>query len=381
MIRSRSLTAEGAPPSVSGAQRRRVPARGVALALAVGAVSLAHYATDPQHILLHNIYQRLYYIPVLLACAWFGLRGGLIAAGACAVLYAPHILLHWSHCQAYQASQVIELPMFGVIALVAGMLSDRERALRREAEATAAERDRALRDLEGTVETLRRADRLASLGTLTAGMAHEIKNPLGAIGGAVEILEEDYPADHPRREFIDILGREIGRLKVIAGKYLDYARPRAPALREMDANQAVRAAVDLVEKSAGRASIRIETRLGPDLPSVRADPDQVHQALVNLLLNAVQAMPHGGALQVETSAVPDGLQIAVRDHGVGLPEGPVERIFEPFFTTRPGGTGLGLAMAHKIARSHGGDLHAENAPGGGAVFRLILPTTPKEGRP
>jgi two-component system sensor histidine kinase HydH len=368
MTRSADPTIE----SAAGA-RRYFPARTIGIAVAIGAVSIAHYVTDPQHILLHNIYQRLYYIPILLACAWFGLRGGLVVAAACAALYAPHIILHWSHRQAYQANQVIELAMFGVIALVAGMLSDRERALRREAEANAAERDRALKDLEGTVETLRRADRLASLGTLTAGMAHEIRNPLGAIGGALEILEDDFPEDHPRREFVEILRRELGRLNVITGKYLDHARPREPERADLDVNEAVRSAVDLVEKSAGRVSVRIDSRLGSDLPPALADAGQVHQALVNLLLNGIQAMPRGGVLEVVTATDPTGLQIAVRDHGEGLPPGPVEQLFEPFYTTRPGGTGLGLAMARRIAASHGGDLRAENAEGGGAVFRLSLP--------
>ncbi|MGD8375190.1 MAG: ATP-binding protein [Acidobacteriota bacterium] len=370
--------ASSAAPAAGAAPARRRPViREAVIGIAILAVSLAHYVTSPHHIVLHNIFQRLYYIPILLACAWFGVRGGLLVAVLCAAAYAPHIILHWGHSEAYQASQAIELAMFAVIALVAGAVSDRERALRREAEATAAERDRALRDLEGTVETLRRADRLTTLGTLTAGMAHEIRNPLGAIGGAVEILERDYPADHPRREFVDILRREIDRLNVIAGRYLDFAKPRKPELGAVDVNEAVRSATALVEKSAGRASVRIESRLSGSLPAAHADAGQVHQALVNLLLNGSQAMPDGGVLEVETAVVEGDVAITVRDHGVGLPEGPVERIFEPFFTTRPGGTGLGLAMARRIAESHGGRLQARNAQGGGAAFELRLPRAPE----
>ena len=363
----------------SGASHRPPLVRAATIAVAVGAVSLAHYLTDPQHIVLHNLYQRLYYIPVLLACAWYGLKGGLLAAAVCAAFYAPHIVLHWGHSEAYQASQVVELAMFAVVALVAGVLSDRERALRREAEEMAEERDRALRDLEGTVETLRRADRLATLGTLTAGMAHEIRNPLGAIGGAVEIIEGNFPAEHPHREFVDILRREIERLNIITGKYLDYSKPQEPDRKAMDINGAVRGAVELVEKSAGRAAVRIETRLAESLPQAWADSTQVHQALVNLLLNGFQAMPDGGVLEVETSAAVGGLRIDVRDHGSGLPDVPLDRIFEPFFTTRPGGTGLGLAMAKRIAASHGGELSAENVDGGGARFRLTLPVVGQGG--
>lgn len=351
------------------------------LLAAIAAITLGHYLTPLEHYLLHNIYQRLYYIPVLLACSWFGLRGGLAAAVLCSLAYAPHILLHWAHSQAYQANQVLELGMFGVVAIVAGVLSDRERALRESAEGNAAARDRALRELESTVDSLRQADRLAALGTLAAGMAHEIKNPLGSIGGAAEILAQDYPPDHPRREFLDILREEIRRLTAITGKYLNFARPQPPDLRPVDINATLKASVELVAKSAAGASVGFETRLEPSLPPALADPVQIHQALVNLLLNGIQAMPQGGALELETSSVPRGIEIRVRDHGPGLPEDEVERLFEPFFTTRPGGTGLGLAMSRRIAEAHGGALEAGNAPGGGAIFRLLLPRAAQGERP
>ncbi len=357
---------------------REIP-RAAVIAACILAVSVAHYATDPGHFLLHNLYQRLYYVPILLACSWFGLRGGLLASVCCAILYAPHIVIHWRHIAAYQASQALEIPMFVVVAVIAGFLSDRERSLRRQAEATAEERDRALRELEATVENLRRADRLSTLGTLAAGMAHEIRNPLGAIGGAVEILEKDYGPDHPKREFVEILRNEIQRLNRVASKYLDFARPQPPDLRPLDVNGAVRGAIELLEKSAGRASVRVECRLDARLPAALADPSLVKQALVNLVLNGIQAMPGGGVLEVGTARVRAGVEIAVRDHGAGLPPGDVERIFEPFFSSRPGGIGLGLAISRRIAEAHGGRLTAELPEGGGAMFRLVLPLAPLEG--
>ncbi len=370
--------APGTPaPRVPNARPSR--ARWAILAGLVVAISLGHYLTSLDHFLLHNVYQRLYYIPVLLACAWYGLAGGLAVAAVCAAGYAPHILIHWRHSEAYQANQILELGMFGVVALVAGALSDRERRLRLEAEATATERDRALTDLEATVDGVRRADRLAALGTLTAGMAHEIRNPLGAIGGAAEILERDYPVGHPRREFLDILRREVARLNAIVGKYLDYARPQAPELRPVDLNVTVRAALDLVGKSAGGVAVVFDTRLSDGLSAVRADAGQVQQVLVNLLLNAVQAMPDGGTVEIATWAEAGSAVVEVRDHGVGLPDVPVERLFEPFYTTKAAGTGLGLHVSRRIVQSHGGRLDAANAPGAGAAFRLVLPAGATEG--
>ncbi len=355
----------------SAPRRGRLAA--VLLGIGILAITLAHYFTSTDHWLLHNVYQRAYYVPILLACAGYGLRGGLAVAAVSALAYAPHIVVHWRHSQPYQANQVLELGMFGIVALVAGALSDRERSLREAAEATAAERDRALRELESTVDSLRQADRLAALGTLAAGMAHEIKNPLGAISGAVEILEQDVPPGHPRREFFEILREEVRRLTAITAKYLEYAKPRVPDLRPTDVNAAARGAVELVSKSASSSKVRIETRLDPDLPAAMADPLQIHQALVNLLLNGAQAMPGGGVLEVETAAVPAGIEIRVRDHGAGLAADARARLFEPFFTTRPGGTGLGLAMSRRIAEAHGGALEGNDAEGGGAVFRLRVP--------
>jgi len=333
--------------------------RALALAVSVTLITVAHYVTPITHWLLHNIYQRAYYVPVLLACAWFGLRGGLVVAVVCAASYAPHIILHWAHSQPYQANQVLELGMFSVVAIVAGVLSDRERKLRLEA-VTA-------------VENLRRADRLAALGTLTAGMAHEIKNPLGAIAGAAEILEQDFPAGHPRREFLDILREEIARLGAITGKYLGYARPPAPDLKPADLNRSVEDAVALVSKSAAGAGVRFETSLEPRLPAAMADLGQIHQALVNLLLNGVQAMSGGGVVRISTAARAGRVEVRVVDQGPGIPEGDAERIFEPFYTTRPGGAGLGLAMSLGIALAHGGSLTAANAAGGGAEFVLSVP--------
>jgi signal transduction histidine kinase len=356
--------------------RERPELRPLALAGIVSltlAVSVAHYLTPPTHPLLHNIFQRLYYLPLLLACASYGVRGGLLTAGAIAVLYVPHIVFHWMHDPVYQANQALEIALLALVGLVGGILSDRERSLRREAEAVAAERDRALEDLRETVETLRKADRLATLGTLAAGMAHEIRNPLGAMGGALEILEADRPVDHPHREFVEILRQEVDRLGRVAGKYLDFARPQVPDSRPVDVNATVRSATELLERSAARAGVTVRSRLHADLRPAMADPVQLRQALVNLLLNGIQSMPSGGELEITTRAGKDRVEIEVRDHGEGLPEVPVDRLFEPFFSTRPGGTGLGLAVSRQIAVAHDGRLTAEAAEGGGARFRLELP--------
>jgi signal transduction histidine kinase len=344
----------------------------VAVALGIAAVTVLHLTTAPSSFVLHNLYQRLYYVPLLLAATWFGLRGGLLAAIACIAGYTPHIFIHWAHSPEYQTSQIVELAMFVVIATLGGALADRERRLRTQAEALAHERDAALRELEQTLETLRRTDRLATLGVLAATMAHEIKNPLGALAGALEIIDQDFPAGHPRREFVDILGREISRLNAVAGSYLAFGSSQPPRLLPLDANRAATQAVDLIRKMAARGGVHFELQLDPALPHAIADAAQVQQVLVNVLVNAVQAMPSGGTVAVATRRVDGAVEVSVRDHGAGLPAVGTERLFEPFFTTKQGGSGLGLAVSRQIVAAHGGRFEAANADGGGAVFRFTL---------
>jgi two-component system sensor histidine kinase HydH len=336
-------------------------------------VSVAHYLISPTHFFWHNVFQRLYYIPLLLAAAWFGLRGGLLAALVCAALYSPHIFLHWAHTQAYQISQAMELAMMFLLGAMAGVLSDRERIHRRRAEDLAIERDEALVNLRDTIDSLRRADRLATLGTLAAGMAHELRNPLAAMTGAVEILENELPDQGTSAEFVSILRQEVERLNKVSGKYIDFARPQEPDLRTLDINECIQSAVELLLRSAAKARVEIRFIPAAGIPPALADSVQVHQALVNLLLNGVQSMPQGGVLEVSVKADKAGVCILVRDHGPGLPPGPAERIFEPFFSTKEGGTGLGLAVTRQIASAHGGRLTADGAPGGGAIFCLQLP--------
>ena len=333
--------------------------RTLALIAAIVAITAGHYLTDPRWIVLHNLYQRLYYVPIILACVWFGLRGGVLAAVTCAVVYAPHIVVAWSHSQAYQVAQFVELAVFGLIALLVGLFADRERRLREEVLAQA--------------EAMRRADRMVSLGTLAGALAHEIRNPLAAIQGALEILEPEIPASGPGREFYGIVRREVERLGATAGRYLDFVRPQPPEMRDVDLAEELRSAADLVRRSAEKAGVDLAARAEEAVP-VRADPVQIRQVLVNLLLNAVQSMPRGGTVEVATGRSAGRAWVRVRDHGPGLPPNG-EKIFEPFHTSKPGGVGLGLAISRQIAVSHGGTLEAAEAPGGGAAFTLTLPAS------
>lgn len=378
----------------AGNTRRQVA---TVIGLALG-ISFLHYATVTTIPLLHDFYRRLYYIPVGLAAVWFGVRGGLFASMLVAALYVPHILLDWHHMGRELANQFMEIAVyFGFSALI-GHFAARERRYRMASEETAEKLDKSYRELREQADLileiegqLRRADRLAAVGELAATITHEIRNPLTAIRGTVEILKEDVPPDSPKAEFLDILLKETNRLNQVVEGYLGFARPRAgdaPAL--LDLGDLARETTNLVSVQAAKAGLRLTTAIDVPLP-VRGSPVHLKQVLLNLLLNAMQATVAGGAIHLR-GTVRTGLvkglefrdvegrlvEIVVEDEGPGIPDEALTKIFSPFYTTKPEGTGLGLAISQRIAETYGGTLIAANRPEGGARFVLSLPAAATE---
>lgn len=225
-----------------------------------------------------------------------------------------------------------------------------------------------------------RAERLAAIGQLAAGVSHEIDNPVGIILGYAELLFEDLAADDPRREDVRAIIDECKRCKRITGGLLGFARatPARRSLIEL-ANLVQETLTSLRPQKLFR---RLEVRFdrSPDLPPVAGDADQLRQVLVNLFLNAAQAMGGEGVLTVEVFAADQRAVVQIADTGTGIPVDLRERIFEPFFSTKAKGegTGLGLSVCRKLVQDHGGQLAVDAAPGGGARFRLELPLAPAE---
>ena len=352
----------------------------LAAVAAIVAVSLAHYLTDPVHTNFHVVYQRLYYIPLLIGAGFYGLRGGAALAIITSVLYLPHIVLHWGHEPLYRANQLAEIVMFLVVGTLAGLLFDRVRNERERHRRTAEELARAYETLRGTFERLRLLDRLSSLGALSVGMAHEIRNPLGAISGAVEILESSTPAGDHRREFVEILSREIARLSTIVSRQLDLARSTPHEFGPCDMGNIVRSVLTLTEKQMVRKGIRQSCTVRPGAIPVRADEQRLRQAVLNLVLNSIQAMSNSGTLEVQAGCDSQHAWIVVEDDGPGFSPEALEKGLDPFFTTRESGTGLGLSIAFQIADQHGGDMIIRNRLEGGAHVKLIIPLEAQENR-
>jgi two-component system sensor histidine kinase PilS (NtrC family) len=233
----------------------------------------------------------------------------------------------------------------------------------------------ALKRMELQVE---RATRLAAIGRLAAGVAHEIRNPLAAISGSIELLRATHSAasDGEGRELWEIVEREVTRLNSLITDLLDFARPRAVTKVPLEVRDAVG---EMVKMSAGDRRLgdgRLQLSAGDPL-WIDGDPGQLRQVLWNLVRNAADATPDGAPIAISVGSENEGdsewVKIAVRDRGPGIPEQHRARLFEPFFTTKKGGTGLGLALVHRIVEEHHGRLELANADGGGAVATVMLP--------
>lgn len=337
----------------------------------IGATSAGHYLTPPQSLLWHEIFQRLYYLPVVFAAIAYGWKGGLAAALVSGVFYIPHIVMTWPGMQHYAMGQYAEILMFLAVGTVTGVLADRERRRRVQLQRTANQLGRVYRELQSTFEQVKRADRLSAIGQLAAGLAHEIRNPLASIDGAAEVLQAGAEAE-VKSETLRIIRQECARLNRLLTSLLDFARPRPPECREVSVSEVLGSVVDLVSHSA-QTGIRFEPNVPERLPTLVGDREQLAQVIMNLAINAAQAMPQGGTVKLTARENEGGVLIEVSDEGVGVPPEHLDRIFDPFFTTKKTGTGLGLSVAHQIVSQHGGTVTAKRNPGCGMTFSVFFP--------
>jgi two-component system sensor histidine kinase PilS (NtrC family) len=236
-----------------------------------------------------------------------------------------------------------------------------------------------LREME---EHLKRSDRLAAIGKMAAGIAHEIRNPLASISGSIEILKEEMESSPQNQQLMGIVLREVNRLNSLIADFLLFARPISPGKEEIRLNALIEEILQMFRNGPEfNPRIRLETQFGDDL-RIQGDPHQIRQVFWNLFINAAQAMPDGGTLRVELrrnspSALPSRDrpcgEVEVRDSGTGIGPEEMGKIFDPFFTTKEKGTGLSLSIVHSIVEAYGGKITVQSQVGKGTTFRILLP--------
>jgi signal transduction histidine kinase len=236
-------------------------------------------------------------------------------------------------------------------------------------------------DLSKTKVQMQRADRLASLGTLTAGLAHEIRNPLVAIKTFTQLLPDRFDDEEFRSHFLNVTAGEVDRISSLVSELLDFARPSQPKLNKEDLNQVLEKMLLLVDTESHKKNLQITRDFHEFLPPVVLDKEQIKQVFLNILLNAVYATPENGTITVGTRHIKRNgsqnyVQVIIRDTGKGIPEENLDKIFTPFYTTKHEGSGLGLAISHQIVQEHRGSIEVESEENQGTTFYVNLPISP-----
>ena len=232
-----------------------------------------------------------------------------------------------------------------------------------------------LSEVRSLRKEIARSQRLASMGRLAAGVAHEIRNPLSSIKGFATYFKERYHNIPEDKHISNIMIQEVDRLNRVVGQLHEFARPITISRKSIQLNHFIKDSLKLIERQASEANINIQTRFAPEINMAFIDPDRISQVLLNLYLNAIESMQTGGDLTVtlSTNAENLGIEIRVQDTGTGIGKDDLVHIFDPFFTTKASGTGLGLAIVHNIIEAHNGEINVESRKGQGTTFTICLP--------
>lgn len=358
-------------------------ARPFILIMCIIAISMLHYLTPLNRPYLHDIYQRLYYLPIILAAFWYGLRGGLACSFIVSIVYAPHLLFQWGGHMTMEMEKYLEILLYNVVGGVTGFLSHRERqraaSLKKSEESLRGSYDRLLVQSEKIrliEEQLRNSERLSAIGEMSAVLVHEIRNPLTSIRGYAEYIRKAFKPNEKNYEFLTILIKEADRLSTVVTDFLRFSQPVVIRPQPCNVLEELQTIVTLVSLDTGqsRASIILSCE---SLPITMADNQKLRQAFLNLIQNARQAAGIDGIVTinafVEQSDNKEFIVIHFDDNGAGVPPEIRDKLFEPFFTTKTDGTGLGLSTTRKIIEGHGGAIDVDAAPVGGARFIVRLP--------
>ncbi len=315
-------------------------------------VSLLHYGTPLYRPFLHELFVRFYYLPIFLGALWFGLRGGIWVSLLVTLVYSPHLYMGWSHEGHLFLDKLLEVLQFNIAGPVLGILTDRERMQRTRSQ-----------ELQN----------LAALGEAAASTAHEIKNIIVPTRGFLRRLRQDCFMSGQCALYLDILERESARLENMTREMLAFVR-QVPICKEpVEINLLFEEVKEEMEELFRNKGVRLVCDCQGPTKLVPLDRHRIHEALVNLLLNALDASAEGTAVRLSALQRQKILQMVVEDEGGGIPPEHFDRIFLPFFTSKSRGTGLGLAITRRIVNEHGGDVRVENSLGKGARFILTIP--------
>jgi signal transduction histidine kinase len=355
------------------------------LVLVVIGIGLLHFFTPGYLIFYHDMFRRLSYFPIVLGAIWFGVWGGLLLAVMSSIAFIPHVLIYIGDGTGTYLSELTEIVLYLAAGTVTGIIAGRESHLRQRykelSEKLEKSYDKLHRETQLLLEVeeqLSAAQKLSALGQLSASLAHEIKNPLSSIKGTAEILLDEFPQDHPKREFVQILLKETTRLNNTVEEVLQFSR-RGTQGREKEETKTeplsgvIDRVASLLASQLRKKSITLTVTGWEEGKEFFVAGEKLSQVFLNIILNAIDASHPKGEIIIETKKNAAGLAVSVKDSGAGIPDQRKEKIFDPFYSNKEGGTGLGLSISKKIVESYGGTLSLTDAETGGACFTVFLP--------
>jgi signal transduction histidine kinase len=375
----------------------RIVVRWSVILILVIIISVLHYITPTMKWQYHLVYMQSYFIPILIAAFQFGIRGGLGVAIAVSILYLPHIMLHWGGLVENNLLRFMQVVIYNIIGFLTGLKAQREKEETLKYKNTADQ-------LEGSVNTikqqsdklveleeqLRQTDRLAVIGELTSSLAHEVRNPLGSIRGAVEIIIAENTSKNKKTEFSKILVDETERMTTVLENYLSFGKKKKQQESEYVLQEIIQNVILMLSTQARKRGIEILSSVPNNPILLQGDSNDLWQILMNITLNAHQAIIDEGKITIKLSETDNRksetgnehtalteydriIKLTISDTGPGISNDDLEKIFKPFYTTKVNGSGLGLAIVKRIADSNNWVIDVNSTKNSGTKFVMIIP--------
>lgn len=348
------MTMADLPDMEQFSDRRENVGRLTAVSALVLLLTILHYTTPREDILLHVVYRDLYFLPIILAAFWFGLRGGLTASLAVTVLYLPMVVGKSSGFAGHDLGNQLTILLFNIVGILVGWLRDREAVLQQAR----------LREQE-----------LAAMGKAAACIAHDMKTPLTVIGGLVGRVRQTMPDENSEAGKLDIALEQTMSLEFLVKDMLAFSRPLELDLKHRDLNACIQSAVQVAREKYRQQGVELLFQAEEELLLCSYDIHRMQQVLLNLINNGMEASSQGDTVIVRSRLESGRAIVEVIDRGKGIGYKKPESIFQPFTTSKQEGTGLGLPIVKKVVEAHGGFIHCEHAEEKGMLFRVALPVT------
>lgn len=320
------------------------------LVLVATVIVVIHYLLPLDHHYLHTILQEALYIPAILGVVLFGRWPGLLVAFYISLIFVPHIFWEWSADIDQMFHKINELLLMAGVSFLVGTFIDKFQR----------ERQRVIESQSHII----RIEKLALLGKLSAGLAHELRNPLGSMKGSIDILKSELGSDHPQSDFVSILQSEIQVLTNRLNSFLTFSKPAEPIVINNSLPLLIQSVQSLIDKELEKRKIVLQTDFTCENREFPMDFEQLRQILLNLTMNAIQQINLNGVIRISTFSDSSLFGFIVEDSGGGIIEEDMDYILDPFFTTKEGGTGLGLSIVNEMVQNMNGTLSVENGEKG-----------------